>query len=231
MAFQNQEQYFHAEDQQWEKHHVRKPVKHSFKEGQLVLVERMSKTGENAPKLSKLPAVLGPARITKLIGDKTVELEYLVNGEIRQRSYKHLRPYFSPSKVTGYEKYFNGPKDKRKIHKSPIDSLMDEGNDTSDYNESNFEWNAQTKKDEIDNEASDDETFEEGNDSGQQKPNTSNYDDDDDEAEEKKVTFGPNQILNSIEVTPANTDVLPISPRNKSSRKKNSFIEWLQKIF
>ncbi|HIC32498.1 MAG TPA: transposase, partial [Flavobacteriaceae bacterium] len=115
LAFKNNEQYFNVEDQQWKRKYS--PTrKHNYQPGEYVLVKRISRTGENADKLSKLPAFLGPALVKALIGSKAVLLEFVVNGEIRLRSFRHLARFVPPPEGNEhYQKYYNGPKTKSKL--------------------------------------------------------------------------------------------------------------------
>ena len=131
LAFKGQERYFFTEDQQWEKQHISKLREHKFVPGEYVLVKRIAKTGANVDKLSKLPAMIGPAIIKKLIGKKAVLIQYLVNGQVRIRNYKHLVHFHAPENPTMEQKtdqkYFNSPGDRtnRDERRHPILELLD----------------------------------------------------------------------------------------------------------
>ena len=148
MAYRNQEHYFNLTDKDWEKKHVTRLRDHRFTEGMFVLVKRMSRTGKNAPKLSPIPAYLGPGLIIKLIGKKALLIKFIINGEVRIRNYKHLYPFNFPETDDGqqekYSKYFNGPGNRSSTDKNKhlitklLDGSMDQDSDEFDPRSSDF---------------------------------------------------------------------------------------------
>ena len=111
--------------------HISKLRDHRFVPGEYVLVKRIAKTGANVDKLSKIPAMIGPALVKKLIGKKAVLIEYLVNGQVRIRNYKHLVHFHAPETPTPdqkqAQKYYNSPGDRtnRDGKRHPISEMLD----------------------------------------------------------------------------------------------------------
>ena len=148
MAFRNQEHYFHTSDQQWEKSHVAPLREHNFVPGEYVLVKRLGRSGQNIPKLPGIPAYLGPALVKKLIGRKAVIVEYIANGQIRIRNYKHLTHFHEPEgKIAEsqkeYQKYYNGPGDRsnadaKHLYEQILDGDME--TDRDDFHPSRIDY-------------------------------------------------------------------------------------------
>ena len=148
MAFRNQEQYFYTADQQWEKSHVAPLREHNFVPGEYVLVKRLGRSGQNIPKLPGIPAYLGPALVKKLIGRKAVIVEYVANGQIRIRNYKHLVHFHEPEgKIAEsqkeYQKYYNGPGDRsnadaKHLYEQILDGDME--TDRDDFHPSRIDY-------------------------------------------------------------------------------------------
>ena len=153
LAFRNQEQYFHTSDQQWEKKNISPLRDHDFTPGEFVLVKRLGKSGQNVPKLPGIPAYLGPAMVKKLVGKKAVVVEYVANGQIRIRNYKHLVHFHEPEgKIARsqqeYQKYYNGPGDRSEKDKNKhlYHRILDNDDDErDDYNEKRIDFMTDSK--------------------------------------------------------------------------------------
>ena len=153
LAFRNQEHYFHTSDQQWKKNNISPLRDHDFTPGEFVLVKRLGRSGQNIPKLPGIPAYLGPAMVKKLVGKKAVVVEYIANGQIRIRNYKHLVHFHEPEgKIAQsqqeYQKYYNGPGDRSEKDKNKhlYHRILDNDDDErDDYNEKRIDFMTDSK--------------------------------------------------------------------------------------
>ena len=143
IAFRYNEQYYQTEDQQWEKSHVSRLQRdHNFVPGEFVLVKRLARTGQNVQKLSGMP-LLGPAIIRRLVGKKAILIEYVANGQVRIRNYKHLVRFHEPPPNCEDQRYYNGPLDKtsRDEQKYPmLDILTGISDERDDFDEKQIEY-------------------------------------------------------------------------------------------